>query len=292
MPGKPMTEEQKQALRERLAAARAAKAAKRSRSQEAIEHVATGMMRGELEEIETAIDKRESKLSRLQTDEDVANRRVVTANAELQKVNARVLDARKKLEDQLRMSESAQKSLVNRIGEVRKEFEDIQSAASAARTRLDSINAEISERVAYKEKQEKDIEAVVESGNDRLYEVDQEVKEELRKRDTLHLETTELEQRRSELEKSCAIEESKIEQLKLRYEQTVEKYRENLMVARAAVAEEQAKIAHLEATAKQVTDELVTKGKAALARENAIASREAELVSRERLLKSRESRYS
>jgi uncharacterized protein (DUF3084 family) len=86
--------------------------------------------------------------------------------------------------------------------------------------------------------------------------------------------------------------EARLNELKLRYDQAAEKYRTDLAVTRATIAEDQEAIIELKAVAKHITDELVLKNKALSSRENALVARDAELTSRERLLKSRESRYS
>lgn len=286
--GRPLTEEQKQHLRDVWAE----KKARKSRSEQAIEHVAGGVLRGELDEIEQAIDKRESKLSRLETDEEVANLRVTSANGELQKVNALIAKSKEKLDAQLRVGESVEKNQIARVQDIRKQLADGEMSLGAASKKLADVKADISERLAYKDRQEKEIEEMIEKGNDRLYEVDQEVKEILRKRDELNIEIADLDKYKVASGISIAAEESKFAELKLRYSQAANKYRTDLMDTRTVIKEEQTNIVELKARAKQITDELVTKGKAAVARESAIASREAELTSRERLLKSRESRYS
>lgn len=288
----PMSEEARAAASARMKARWAEKRSHESRTDRAIEHVASGVLRSELDEIEGAIDRRESSLSRLKTDEEVAGMRVVAANAELRKIQDLSTKAKEKLDEQLRTNTVIEKSLVQHLKTVRDESDKANGALREERAKLQAISAEISERLTYKEQQEKDIETVVEKGNDRLYEVDQEVKELLRKRDGIQQTVSDLEHKQLKLDVAIALANDKIDQLNLRYTQTADKYRAELLTTRATIAKTNASLLALDAKAEKITNDLVARSKSVVAREEAIAARESELVSRERLLKSRESRYS
>lgn len=288
----PMSEEARAAASARMKAVWAERRNPTSRADRAIEHVAGGVLRSELDEIEGAIDRRESSLSRLKTDEEVAGMRVVTANAELRRVNDLTAKAKEKLDLQLRTNAAVEKQLASRTAFGKREVDELEEVVGRLKDTASNVKAEISERIIYRDRQEKEIAEVTEKGNDRLYEVDQEVKELLRKRDGVQQIVSDLEDKQRRLESDCDLTSEKIDQLELRYMQTAKRYRAELLDIRVSITKAETDLVELNTKAERIHSDLVAKGKSALAREEAIAAREAELVSRERLLKSRESRYS
>jgi chromosome segregation ATPase len=242
--------------------------------------------------------EKRAKAAQVKSDAAVAQTHSDATSTALRKISEQIEESKDKLARQLRMADSVEKSSKARMGELRDQIQKMERSLAAADHDLTLVKGEINSRMLYKEQQETEIEEMVNKGNDRLYEVDQEVKAILRRRDELQLELVGLEQQKSlteqqriNLEKECSAEGPKLEALKLRYELTAKKYRDDLMSIQALITDGQETLDVLRAKAKQVTDEVVAKGNAAVARESAIAAREAELVSRERLLKSRESRY-
>lgn len=243
--------------------------------------------------------EKRAKAVQATTDVRVTETHAYSTSTALIRARDELAAAKDTLARQLQMNASAQRELKSRTDELNELYKDTEEKLRLASSELIKKKLDVKNRSNYRAQQEKEIAEMIEKGNDRLYEVDQEVKEILRKHDEVNLELADLsqqkalvEQQKIQLETALSAEETKLENLRVRYNETAAAYRMELVVTRDEVKAQQAAIEELESKAKRITDGLLTKGKEISSRESAAAAKEAELVGRERLLKSRESRYS